>query len=503
MVFFQQKKRSNPTTAANGMATLTDLPTELLFQVLGKLDNLSVLRLRLTCSAMLPSCDTVVQQRFKILYCHPTAKAMKHALSICNHPVFNQTIEEVVVLGKVVWRDIEKAYPGYRKDGLRCIPSTREALAAETGRFCFWPDRSHRILEHALSKLPKLNKLAFAQKVGSSGWNQISSATIDAYYRKYSSKVSKEVNEVRLTEFQSISRLLYTSDLRFLSCRVDIELPFLDVVHERHRAESQVHCADSQDDASSDSGSSSLDVCSPLTTLEMVADSGWAQRTHPPVSLLPYRCLILHSEETPKSLSIVLKANLSKKVFYFDGTLRYLFQNCKFPRLERLNIQLQQDLYESSPKRHRPVCNNFDLPNFLAKSCSNLKSLNLHNVTFCYEYADRSMDVRQTIRAVMKQLVESPTFEAATWRIDRHRHDPRCKNPEVDDPTECRSHICGYYEGAADLMAALDGNSFDTLADEMGVDFEPGAMSWDFGQATKTELEPDTRRRYRLVLLDS
>jgi len=477
MVVFQQKKRSKAPLATDGMANLTDLPIELLFQVLGDLDNLSVLRLRLTCSAMRPSCDTALQQRLKTLYCHPSAKAMKHALSICNHPVFSQTIEEVVLMGKIVWRDIEWAYPGYREgyseSGMFARPAEvraiRKALDDDAGRFCFWPRESYDALLDALSQLPNLHRLAFAEAADSSGWNQVSSAIVDAHYHKYSSKDQKASGGERLTDADAFYGLLSHPHLTFTSCRLSTELPFADGLIEQLIPEIEEY----------GSAEGSWNV---LETLDIVIDCGWVEIDNDPPSLKIHRLLLEECRETLQSLNITIKANISKRALHFDYTLENLLWNKKFHKLETLSIQLGQVPNQQTTRRHRPLCNGFELNFFVANHRDSLKTLILDNVTFFSDDMPVTYSVLDTIRRLTQQ--KSTFLERIEWRINHHRHDPRCTRPESNDPTRCRNLYCGYYEGDR-FGEPLTVADFESLAQEIGVGLDPEQMAWDFGQAVK------------------
>lgn len=483
MVFFQQKKRSKLPTVADNMATLTDLPIELLFQILGDLDNLSVLRLRLTCSAMLPSCNMVVQQRLKTLYCHPSAKAMKHALSICNHPVYNQTIDEVVILGKVVWRDIEKVYPGYRKHGLG--PSPQLASQLKAGRFCFWSEESCGLLTVALEQLPKLKHLTFAEKASPRGWNQVSSAVIDGHYHKYSVKDSTPISQHNMTDANVWFTLLRQPDLHFTSCRMKSELPFLDNVRK----------ALNRDAGLRHLGRSALGSCDLLTTLEITLDCGWASGGDHAPSTEFYHLLLDLCHANLQTLDITLRPNMSIRDLYYDRTLHELLQGLEFPKLETLNIKLQQDSNQPHSRRHRPICCDFSITTFLNNHLDTLEHLKLSNVTFCHTSDDGvEYGVIQHIVAVTSLLVRYSNIEEATWRINRHRHDPRCKRSNEEDPTLCKRRWCGRYESGTSIHRPLVVADLESLAELMCSDYqglEEKTVSFDLGDIIMRVARPD------------
>jgi len=475
MVFFQQKKRSKLSTAARNMATLTDLPIELLFQVLGDLDNLSVLRLRLTCTAMLPGCDTVLQQRLKILYCHPSSKATKHALSICKHPVFSQSIVEVVILGKVVWRDIEKAYPGYSEHGfdvpLPKYRATQIGLSSPTGRFCPWPEKSLRSLVNALDQLPNVARLTYAGKIHSPGWNQVSASTIDAHYHKHSSKNSRVTTEKRFADASVFFALLSASRFHFASFKMDACLPFFEPGRAAFGKEPRP-CKR---------------LLSPycfLTSIDVTLDCGFDYYSP---SLEVYFMLLHEVSETLRTLSLTLRPNMcvSRKRLAPDFIVVSTLGELEFTKLETLRIQLQQETNKLSPKRHRPICCAFDLSRFLSRHRDTITALSLDNVTFYHEDIHRPIGALENIDKVIDRLNQSSILKQVDWRISRHRHDPRCKRPETESPTTCKHPWCGHYESGLPDNVGLTATHFADLALEMGVNFEEDLMAWNFGQAVK------------------
>ncbi len=94
--------------------SFTDLADETLLQVTRQLTTHDLLQLRLVCRHVVPSCNSVLAERCKTLHIYPSPTSLKHVLAICDHPVFSKHIEEVILLGKPMWSEIDKAYLGYR-----------------------------------------------------------------------------------------------------------------------------------------------------------------------------------------------------------------------------------------------------------------------------------------------------------------------------------------------------------------------------------------------------
>ena len=110
MVFYEARKRLPCPVTPKNKPHLTDFPDETLLQIVENVATEAILKLRLTCSTLVPVCTSAIQSRLKTLYIHPSTTSLKHALDICAHPVFGREIEKVVVLGRVFWREIEGEY---------------------------------------------------------------------------------------------------------------------------------------------------------------------------------------------------------------------------------------------------------------------------------------------------------------------------------------------------------------------------------------------------------
>ena len=508
MVFYVPPKRLRRHRGKEEKASITDLPDELLLQVQQYLDTQSVLNMRLCRSFMVPTCNTSIQERLKVLYIHPSTNALRTAIDICLHPIFGQEINEVVLLGRSMWQDIEKVYPGYREGGTE--HKTYTDTSGWNTRFKPWPpnlhsvskgcnvtaecdvsddisakghnaternrgalerfERAYKPLIDALTSLPKLNTLSFAEEPRLPGFNRISEKTIATHARKSAAQHGRGCSLCgdrmeHLADADVFLGLLLDQRLRFTALRQESELPFTELAKWE------------------------LYLPTPplvLTDLDVVINCGWpfnhAQDW--------YRWLIWHSHATLRSLRLTFLHNTTQKKAEMEHIVRNLFCNGRlsFPKLEVVDLELK----DLSPARHhcrpqRPTCQYLDIASFLEKHLQTLSHIRFENILFAYYDGPFQQSAPETTRGVLELLKTSTTLKDIQWTVNRYEHDRRCKRKDDEPLLGCTKFECGNYNNAALQSSMLQ--DFETLAADLGVELDGGKQMWDFGEVVMRSIE--------------
>ncbi|CZT16011.1 uncharacterized protein RCC_01851 [Ramularia collo-cygni] len=195
MVFYNPPKRQ-PRKAADGK--ITDLPDELLLNVLNYLGPNDTQKFRATCRAFAPIGSTAIAQRYKILYISPMRSSLLAAVEICAHPIFSSIIEEVVVLGSEPQREQSKWYREFG-DYLLTWPTTFPTVGKTVVSKNESPSSGgfldiYKPLLDALSALPRLKKLSFASAVSRTchGLNQVKRDSLISFPRRHNGKPSAD-----------------------------------------------------------------------------------------------------------------------------------------------------------------------------------------------------------------------------------------------------------------------------------------------------------------------
>ena len=97
---YTPRKRATIRQPTSNGPSLTDLPNELLLEILKHADTDTVTRFRLTCTSFTAAGNSELQRRLKTLYIHSTIPSLRRAVEICAHPLLSRDIEEVALLGK-------------------------------------------------------------------------------------------------------------------------------------------------------------------------------------------------------------------------------------------------------------------------------------------------------------------------------------------------------------------------------------------------------------------
>ncbi|KAF2487955.1 hypothetical protein BDY17DRAFT_21620 [Neohortaea acidophila] len=516
MVFYARPKRRQPATEHAKAATFTTLPDEVLLSVVENLEITSVLHLRLTCHSLVPVCATVMRQLLNRLYLHPSPKALANVAHICEHPVFSKYIEEVVVLGQPLWREIEASCPDYRRspNGLvsqsiarsgRPTPGYHSECTWEE-RFYVWPamvakdaDKSRvraceerepdcrlrPVLEYlvgALRKLPQLSRLAFEEEASGSGFNQLCAVYISRFAKRLTQAPPKQLPEgtnkgtvvakprARVSDAHVFYGLLLDPRLSFSSVHQGRELPFADVGRIQYHQRIP--------------GSPSPDPFETITSLDLSIDCGWRRNA----SHLLYHHLIRQTRVKLRRVKLTLTPDAPWRRPAPEDLLATILHSLQFPHLEGLEIELREcgplEYCDATPpmymdRRPRPSCLEFDMPGFLRRHCDTLTCLSFKNVIFVCSNSFDPYSVSHSIRDCLEILDEAPKLESIEWTVNYYTHDPRCKHP-ADFPLQCRKFHCGVYcvTGWGDPRL----EHIETAALTHGVPLAYDRGLWDFGE---------------------
>ncbi|KAK4547598.1 hypothetical protein LTR36_000555 [Oleoguttula mirabilis] len=481
MVFHLPPKRK-----PGAKASITHLADETLLDILAYgLSTPDILRFRLSHPSFTPACTTLLARRLHCLYIHPCTSSLRAAVNICNHPVLGQEIDEVVLLGKVLWREFERTWPDYRildsdpvkqqdcnlhrpwpftfpkaKGETDSIHDLVKELAVQDGNTTYHFDVAYGPLISALAKLTCLKKISFAEQVDKPGWNATSQGVMDAHAKKvgippepeakfkytgnltsgFPSQVAK-----RRSDANVLLDLLYSRELHFTELAITTELPYV---------------ASYAVKATSKTSPQPQMKLTNLISLELHLDHGWqGTKWH-------YFCRgMVQQDSHPRlqNLRLVWRPNAAVKSARDDRTLSYLLEGeripygrrtLSFPELKKLEI------VSFSPKGHRrparPVCHLYDLQAFIERHANTLEEV-----------------------SVIEALVQCEKLQQVTWTVNRFVHDERCKRKDGEPTTGCKLQ-CGVYSNASVGLGGLA--DVEALVEELGVELDAEGKAWDFGE---------------------
>ena len=525
MVFYVPPKRQ-----PEDRASITSLADETLLQILKDVSKNDILNLRLTCSNLVPACSTTLSKRLTTLYIHPWTNSLKRAVDICAHPVLGREIEEVILLGKVLWRDIEQAYPrcrtipeaeqvvGRRAKELQnafrpwpvefpraknrsqlenvdfATPSTKEAdRPASINHSVLSFGEAYEPLITALASLPELRKLSFAESCeGRPAFNKISQRNIDTYAKEDCTTGQGRTNMApqllsrsgKMLPSHRIGRrradadiffgLLFHPSLNLTSISIQSELPFIGDITAKLKEYSPQY------------------LVGKLTRIDLAMDCGWPQT----VCHTLYFHLLRIPTTSLRRLKLVFSPNSSIKKPNFENGVQNAIAGLSFPKLETLELKLTELNADPRPElrvkdeflgqtrrlRHqRPVCMVFDVLGFLRRHLLTLTNVRLENVIF----ADLALGESShgTTRIALELLREEGKLENLKWLVNRYEHDPRCKRKDDESVVDCRKFECGMYGAGSSV------EGFEMLAGEIdAVEYDGEKRIWDFGRCVRRQV---------------
>ena len=515
MVFYSPPKRQQ--RAPNQKTSITHLPDETLLQILQDVPTSAVLKLRTVCSCLVAACTTTIQKRLTTLYIHPGMSSLRTAVAVCSHPLYSQQIDEIILLGKVLWPAISKEYLGIRN----CRRPEQaygpgSAAHAWRSRFRPWPlhfleavrtplehefeslslaralpdshptvasfEQSYSTLIAALVELPKLKKISFADSVERPGFNQTSQQCIDAHAKKSANalkepfglsenalnlKRPKQSVVPRRADADVFFGLLLNSRLRFTEMCLKSEMPFIEHVTTR------------------------LEYSAPpnrLTQIEVHVDCGWAGSN----SQRLYHSILRASSPTLThvKLAFIPNSTFKKASHNCEQSIVNILDQLTFPQFKCLQLeQLKRtsEKFEDGPHerahayRHpRPLCAVFDILGFLQRHESTIAGLRFENIFFSTPSIGAPtfrLNVVETTQAVLEFMEQIERLSSFAWIIGRFDHEPRCKRADTEPFIECTKYECGV------VGAGLETTDLEILASRLhGVEYDKETRTWDFGQ---------------------
>jgi len=497
MVFYQPTKRERLARKPGDRVSILYLVDETILDIL-KYDFTTpdVLSLRIAHPNFEPACTTWLSKHIQRLYIHPSTTFSRAAVDICKHPEFRLRIMEVVLLGKVLWREIESVYPAYRasaeKNYYRAkgwnwkfrawpikFPTAKDRIVAtlETGsKEATSPGADsfgsvYIQLLQGLKGLPKLEKLSFAEQADVPGFNMTSEQSMISHARKcilqlppgtcLPTRRGSTKDVMRFSDAEAFFNLLFRPELPVSEIALTAELPFVnDIIHGLTVAPEQTMTA----------------KLNALTSVELHLDYGWQKRTK-----WQQLCrAVLEHTKNLETLRLAWRPNAAIKKAWDEASFRYLIEELTFPRLRTLKLRsLQQASVEgepTSPRQARPMCLLTDIANFIEKHAETLQHVRFDSVTFVSP--SNSCAVR-TMHELSEALGECEQLETLSWVIPEFGHDSQCKCDDRETMVECKFE-CGIYSQLDRSNATQE--RFRELVVELGVGLQEKSGCWDFGK---------------------
>ncbi|KAK5696899.1 hypothetical protein LTR17_024187 [Elasticomyces elasticus] len=492
---------------------ITDLPQEIILKVVEQLDLsiLEVLRLRVSHRIFLPACTTYLSERLTRLYIYPSKVSLRCVQSICAHPMFSKGIEEIVLLGKVDWKEIESCLRGYRtaseesmwkrfarcygsclfrawplsleSDGVPKLPSgptNDKAIEALPGGALMVPsefEEAYGSLIKALAKLPKLSGIAFAESIDGPGWNQTRMVNMLTPFNKRPSHgfVPRDVNNKargknggvrieRRADAEVLAGLMSCSALANLtSLVITVELPFVYGLLQDNTTAQRL---------------------AQLRNIELHIDAHWLERTKWHVfcrDVLSAAIKLEHLRLVYRANSYITKAHADTSCpFILSGTNG---ESLRWNSLKTFELVSQQTpgYNKKSSRCSRPLCLVLDFPAFLAAHQSTLEKVELENVLFLGD----DLSVITTLWNSVDALNKCERLRDVKWSVNRFKHHEKCKRSKEPSFQDCSAqHDCGLYY-SDETGQGLGMGLFQRAAEDLCVDMGEGLLAWDFGSAVR------------------
>lgn len=538
MVFaVRPKKYQNRHATPAAKTSINDLPVELMLPIVGLLATQDALNLKLACKSALPVCNTVLSERCKTLYLHPSKNALNMAMEICAHPIFNQTIETVILLGKPLLAEIggsntkrDGRASGETSDRLQhvqyhawpsCIHS-HPKLDSNNEPIDYIPTTHHAIkfanafkhLIEALHKLPRLKSIKFSESPGKqdegASLNRVALQTMSAHAQKIalpSQKMLKLVKptpenpEYTCSDAEFLVRLF--RELQCTSFSMESQLNFMDVPVSREIFYGQID---------------GTDPFSRLTHLEITLDVGWADQSisNAYQGMVESASATLHSLKIgfiPNASTEFSAARTSRCAQKLGRVLENIFPQGLQLKLQRLELDYPR-LISPNARVHRPLCLAFDPLCLLYNLRTTLTKLTISNIILTsfdpqtsfhalalpytlplatsWSWTSHHQTASVTTQVILRVLNDylSPSLENVIWQIPRFRHHPKCKEDDSNSAPrghgrwDCAHWRCGRYDDL-DSSVGVGRTMFEGVAGRLGVRVDEEGVGWDFGAVVR------------------
>ncbi|OQO10535.1 hypothetical protein B0A48_03832 [Cryoendolithus antarcticus] len=499
MVYFRRRQRRHPKPKAT--VTITDLPDELILDVLSYLDMDSVLKARVCNKHLFFVCGQAVHTRLRVLYIHPTRLSLRQAVAICNS-AWAEGIKEVCLLGRVLWDDMLTEARNARLVAGEIDP----ARGYGTNKFKTWPPtmpplektrdsdsmklvgrspsfvECYDVLLRALRNLSSLHALSFATSCSHTpGFNQSLESTAQSHALacrnspKQQSRVnaSRDRDSPRWCELHALFAILANSRGACITLRISDELPFAALF------------VDKLGNAKYRYLTNSLER---LVTLELQLHGG------PYATEWQGMCRrLLESTQNLENLSLKYQHDSSRTHAVTCESLASLFDEPDkpdvLPRLRSFKIASLLPRYDRG-RCYRPLLQQFDIATFLTTYRETLRSVDFDSVTFAMPYhSDESIIDINTVSPVracfdgLFELIdawkgEGNRGEHFRWRINRFGQDPRCRKGFEATSLHVCAFDCGMY--APRELDRWTTTEMEDLAASRGADLDEESQDWTF-----------------------
>ncbi|KAF2724883.1 hypothetical protein K431DRAFT_300300 [Polychaeton citri CBS 116435] len=188
---FQHSGRRRRTARVSRSFDVKRLPDEIILNILEELPTPDLWAVRLTHPRLAPSASTLIQDRLKRLYVHPSITNLRRVIKFCDHPFFRQEVVEVVMLTKApissTTSSLEKQAGGCTalyKPWNGCRQGS-DGKIHEMQKFYNSDGREfYRPLIDALRNLPKFYKLSFNSKCREPGFCAVFDSKVESHSLK-------------------------------------------------------------------------------------------------------------------------------------------------------------------------------------------------------------------------------------------------------------------------------------------------------------------------------
>jgi hypothetical protein len=489
---------------------ITSLANELLLQIFAKVTTCDLLNLRLTTKLLTPVCTTLLSQRISRIYLDPSAHSLRNIINVCEHAVFSEKIEELVLLGQVDWLAIEQAWPEYRirseslwsgnsdtgwhkafrpwplfHPTVECQAKSRRSRADRPSNRWHFMETYKPLLE-AIGKLPRLRSVRFERGYKGSGWNYwpqnkeaLSRTTWDgaamARTQSNNDHSNTAAEPAAAADVDVLFGMLMSGAANISTLSITTELPFVGTYvdylhHEKHFCRS----------LETPSGIESL---ARLTSLELSFDQGWTAYTkwHHFCHALISRTMQL------EHLRLVYKHNTYIQKARDEWSARHVLSVAadgkglrQIPKLRSLAIVAPVE-NEAMQTPSRPLCHVIDISAFVDLHADSLERVDFKNIIFV-DFQEPNL-ISTTLKRSATALRGCKKLEQTAWTINRFGHDARCKRQDASTFQDCTKHMCGINSQTFwTIRQRSDAADIEEFADEFSAELVDGRF-WDVGNA--------------------
>lgn len=482
MVFYNDRKRRHRGQQQKAKPTLiTDLPKELLLDIIDHSSTTDVLRLRGASKPFVGVCTDTLRKRLRVLYVHPSASSLRKAIKICQSDL-SSDIEEVCFVNKVMWHTIRQQENAGRHLEAIDIAATWPSSNSKQGKKSDQSESSHfagaySVLLSALADLPNIQSFSFTDTCDKPGFNMLPKSRIFEYAEALQPVVLSKEHQAEnklyrrrdptpsyqrdgFTDTEAVLAILSHFRITFKHLRITDELPYAHDLSYR--------CTRCHHHPAFRSCQSKL---ANLTSLELHCNTGWDR------TFWHDTCHDILSLAAPKlqRLKLAFQHNAAVRRVRVEQSLQTLFTGLDFPKLTHLDL-LALHPSPRNGRHYRPICQEFDLVDFLSTHTSTLQLLTISNILFSAPTSptprpllQQTRDLLDTCRVLGVRL---------SWIVNYFEHDPRCEATRIV-AARCL-HGCATYSPPG-VHGSVRVENLEGLAAELGVERDGERWVWEFG----------------------